>query len=406
MFSGTLIIAARTVKPKRRILLIAVGGLMMSVASIVGPIVGGVLTAGPGWRYCFIINLPASGVLMTAIILVCKLPPITRGEQKSWLAHARTFDFHGATLVLGTSIMLFLALHDVAGGRAWSNVRVIGLLLGSGLTTIILVIWLWYAGEMAIVPLRFMQNRAVASASLTALGTYGGLTTLLYFLPIYFEAADEKTPEHAAIALLPYILACAISSVIAGIFTTRTALPQMTAIMIFSVFGCTIAIVGAGLLSSIDFHTPHSRLTGFQIVYGLGMGIAIQQGQNALQFALHKDDIPIAMTLVQFYQALGGAVGASIGNAVFLAVLRGAKPLTPPGVTVEEIITEGEMAFRRLPIPFLPSWMKAFSKANQATFLFVVGLSVVSLVGACFMTTNGWRKQKKRRSGAWQMVDD
>ncbi|KAK6387877.1 hypothetical protein LTR65_008332 [Meristemomyces frigidus] len=207
-------------------------------------------------------------------------------------------------------------------------------------------------------------------------------------------ASIGMSAKASGIALLPYLLATALTSISTALLTTRTCLPQKTAVAIFAITGCGIAMLAAGLLITVDAHTLSSRVTGFQIMFGIGMGLAIQQGQNALQFELKQDDLMMGMTLVQFYQSLGGAIAGAAGEAVFVEIMRAAARQTPAGVDVGQVAAAGITAFRSLPVWCLESWLSAYDGAFHATFALVCALAGLALIGSCFMKTDGLKKRK------------
>ncbi|KAH9827690.1 MFS general substrate transporter [Teratosphaeria destructans] len=401
MFAGTLIICARAVEPGRRVLLMAVGGLMMSVAAIVGPLIGGALTAGIGWRWCFLINLPIVACLVLAVPFVLRFParPMMVAAKRNgmfWRARLKSFDVVGAALILVAAVMLFLALQYAADGMSWFSAKTTGLLVGSAATTAVLIFWLKRMRGNALIPLCLLTNPSVTSACIMALGLYGALTAFIYYLPVYFQAAMDMSAQRSAVALLPYLLSTTLTSIAVGASWQRIHLPPRIVVAALSFAGCGIAVIGAGLLTTVGPGTRETVVTGYQIIFGAGLGLAIQQGQNMLQFTLKGEELSVAMTLVLFCQMMGGAVAAAVGNAVFLAVLRKAAPKTPPGIGMEDVIHDGYRAFQALPVDYIASWLAAYGSAIRATFLLIVGLVAVAFFGAGVITFDGWRKQTER----------
>ncbi|KAF2767259.1 MFS general substrate transporter [Teratosphaeria nubilosa] len=393
MFAGTLIICARAVEPRRRVLLMAVGGLMMSVAAIVGPLIGGALTTGIGWRWCFLINLPIVGSLVLAVPFVFRFPApatmtTTKKDGELWRAKLKGFDVFGAALILGAAIMLFLALHDVLDGN---NVVFV---IGSVLLTLVLIGWLPLKKANAIIPVCLLTNPSVASGCIMALGLYGALTAFIYYLPVYFQAAIDMGAQRSAVALLPYLLSTTVTSIAVGALWQKVRLPPRIVVAALSLAGCGIAVIGAGLLTTVSPGTREIVVTGYQIMFGAGLGLAIQQGQNVLQFTLIEEELSVAMTLVLFCQMMGGAVAAAVGDAVFLAALRRAAPETPPEVDIEDVVNNGYRAFRALPADYIGYWLVAYGSAIRATFLLIVGLITVAFVGAGVMGIDCWKGER------------
>lgn len=267
MFPGTVIIGARIFRLEKRILLMALGGLTMSTASIVGPLLDGALTTAFSWRLCFIINSPLGGILLLAVCLALKLAPSYKAELE-WRQQLVFLVFLGALLLLGTATMLFFALHFVSAGQAFADRAVVVLLSGSGLATMLLVSWLWIRGESAIVPLHLLRNRTVASACIMAVGLYGGLTAALYYLLEYFQAVKGVSAYGAGKAIIPYLLATALSSILVAILATKTCLPNQTAIALSVICGCALAVVGGSSMTITKHTTNGGAMIAIQIVFG------------------------------------------------------------------------------------------------------------------------------------------
>jgi len=235
MFSGTLIIGARIVKPSWRIMIMALGRLTMSLASIAGPLLGGILTSKLDWNWCFLINLPIAGLTFLSVWLVLpSLVPTSMSPRRTWTGMLRSFDLLGALLLLGAAVMLFLALHYAADGFSWSSPRVLLLLVSAGATWSILVFWMRHAGERAIIQSWLMAHRTVAAAGLLAVGLCGALAVLVYYLPVYFQAVRAMSAKQSGVALLPYLVTMALSGVGSAWLTTRTCLPQRIAVAVFA----------------------------------------------------------------------------------------------------------------------------------------------------------------------------
>lgn len=92
----------------------------------------------------------------------------------------------------------------------------------------------------------------------------------IYYLPYFYQAKGD-TASKAGIAILPYMMAMVFGMLLGGFITTKTGRFWQNLII-----GPLIAAIGGGLLFTIDEHAPNSRLIGFQILLGLGIGLAYQ----------------------------------------------------------------------------------------------------------------------------------
>lgn len=192
-------------------------------------------------------------------------------------------------------------------GTPWSSAEVIGLLVGAFLTSVLFVVWLWYKGPTALIPLRILRQRTVAASCLLAFFLYAALLMHTYYLPIYFEAVRNDSAIHAGVNMIPYMCANALFGLIAGIVVSKNGLFAAPAIL-----GCAIGTIGAGLLSTLQVDTSSSMWIGYEILTSVGLGMAVQQGFTAVQTVLPLEDVPIGTAAVVACQSLGGAVFVSV----------------------------------------------------------------------------------------------
>ena len=78
-----------------------------------------------------------------------------------------------------------------------------------------------------------------------------------------------------------------------------------------------VLIIGIGLISTFKTNTGHAKWIGYQVIYGYGFGLGMQQANVGVQAALSRDDVPTGTSLLFFYQYLGGAIFASVANNIF-----------------------------------------------------------------------------------------
>lgn len=95
--------------------------------------------------------------------------------------------------------------------------------------------------------------------------------TLVYYLPIWFQAIEGNSAVEGGIHLLPMVLALVFASILTGQLTRRIGY-----YMPFLKFGICVTAVGAGLLNTLSINTIVGQWIGFQILYGYGLGSSAQ----------------------------------------------------------------------------------------------------------------------------------
>jgi hypothetical protein len=146
--------------------------------------------------------------------------------------------------------------------------------------------------------------------------------------------------------------------------------------------GAVIMPIGAGLISTFTVHTGHSKWIGYQVLYGFGMGLGMQQSSVAVQTVLQRRDVATGASLVFFFQGMGGALFSSIGNNIFDNKLKqGLQNI--PGLNAEIITNIGATNLKRVVSPQqLPSVLVAYNAALMQAFYVAAGVAAMSTIGA------------------------
>lgn len=112
--------------------------------------------------------------------------------------------------------MLLLAIQWGGSKHAWKSATIIGLIFGFAITMLIFAFWQWYLQEEASITPRIFKQRNVYSAVLMSFFGLGGVQTIAYFLPIWFQVIKHMTPVQSGIRFLPMVLANLVMAVLAG----------------------------------------------------------------------------------------------------------------------------------------------------------------------------------------------
>ena len=132
LFSGGMTIIGFSVPLRRRAIYIALLSSMFGISSVVGPILGGVLTDRATWRWCFWINLPFGGVALLTVFFFFK-NPAREHSDKTFKEKIQEIDLLGAFFLICAIVCLLLALQWGGSTYPWRNSKVWGLFLGFGL---------------------------------------------------------------------------------------------------------------------------------------------------------------------------------------------------------------------------------------------------------------------------------
>lgn len=193
---------------------------------------------------------------------------------------------------------------------------------------------------------------------------------------------------------LPMVIALIIFSIFSAFVTAKTG--YYTPFMLLSP---VLISTGAGLITTFQPDTPHSQWIGYQVIYGAGVGMGLQQAFVAVQSALSnfESDIPIGTSIITFSQVIGGAIFISIGQTMFSNKLTTeftsqVAPLLHGSVggNLGTIMQKGATVLKdMLPPDVVPVFLSAYNAALMWPFYVAVALGGFSIFGAMSVE---WRR--------------
>ncbi|KAB5536173.1 major facilitator superfamily domain-containing protein [Coniochaeta sp. 2T2.1] len=386
IFSGSTVILTHILPLQKRPMYVGLMGSMFGISSIIGPLLGGAFTDKVTWRWCFYINLPIGAVVFA--VLVFFLHVSHKKLQEPLAKQLMRLDPIGTAVFLPGVICFLLALQWGGTTYPWNSARVIALFVVAGVLLITFVgIQIWRQ-EGATIPPRIMKQRSIACGSLYAMFIGGGLVTMLYLLPIWFQAVKGTTAVHSGIDTIPMVLGLVFGAIISGAIITNTG--YYTPWMFVST---VLMSVGAGLTTTFKVHTGSGAWIGYQALFGLGLGCGMQQPGLAAQVVLDQSDVSVGIAIMFFANSLGGAVFSSIAQSLFVNQLGKELP-SITGIDVGAIIRAGATELARVvPDPAkLAEVLVVYNDALHDAFTVAVAVGALQVLPALGME---WRNIKK-----------
>ncbi|GJC80766.1 efflux pump roqT [Colletotrichum liriopes] len=392
ILAGTFTIIAVIVPLPKRPAYTGLVGAVYAIASVVGPLLGGVFTDKVTWRWCFYINLPIGAVALGIMVFIFNSPPAPEtGKDKSLLEKIFQIDPLGTIALMPAVICLLLALQWGGTTYPWIDARIIMLFVLSGLLSIGFAIIQIRNKENATLPVTVISQPSVAAACWFSLCTAGADFTMRQYIPIWFQAIKGVSAVNSGLMNLALILATALASILSGVGITKIGYynPFMIAATVFM-------SIGAGLITTWTPDVPTRDWIGYQVLYGLGSGQSMQTPLMVVQTVLPMTEIPLGTALVMFLQTLGGAIFISVAQNVFTNELRAGLARKLPNVNATAIVDGGANTIRMpgiLPTDELEAVIRIYSKSLTNSWYVAVALACGSVAGSLLLQ---WRTVKQQ----------
>ncbi|WP_293770881.1 MDR family MFS transporter [uncultured Corynebacterium sp.] len=303
MISSQAIIAEVTSARERGKYMGIMGGVF-GLSSVLGPVLGGWFTDGPGWRWGLWMNIPLG--LLAAIVCVIVLH-LRVGD-----ADIRRFDALGATFIAITTTSLILMTTWGGTQYEWSD----PIILTLGAITIvgaILTVIIESKAKDPLIPVHLFKNRNMVLT--TAAGTVLGLAMfgVLGYMPTYLQMVHTLTPTKAGLMMIPMMLGLIGTSTAVGFIIARPGHYKM-----YPIIGLIIVTGALFWMSRLTVEVSLVQLGWEFFVFGVGLGF-VQQVlvlivQNSFPVAL----VGTATAANNFFRQIGSAVGASLVGSLFI----------------------------------------------------------------------------------------
>jgi EmrB/QacA subfamily drug resistance transporter len=282
--------------PEKRGKMSGLFGAVFGLSSILGPLLGALITDNFSWHWIFYINVPL-GILSLVLIVPFYRESPTHSKQR--------IDWWGAITLVGAVVSLMFALELGGKNYAWNSIVILGLF---ATFAVLLILFIFLEQRVSEPIINFgMFRKQLYAASVAANLFYGiAFIVAMVYIPIFVQGVMGGSTTNSGLVLIPMTLGSVVGAQIGGLLITRTSFRN---IMMGS---CLLFIAGMYLLSTLTPDTTKSTLMMYMILTGFGVGFSFSVlGTSAIQ-SFGARERGSATATSTFLRTLGMTLGITI----------------------------------------------------------------------------------------------
>ena len=295
------IIMADIISPRERGRYMGLFGAVMALGTIGGPLLGGFITEGIGWRWNFYVAIPFAIAALIILQLTLHLPH--RATRKARI------DYLGIVLLSASVSLLLIWITNAGKSYDWWSIETI-LMAGGALLGAILFVLVELRSREPLIPLSLFRNRTFTLATIASIATGIAMFGTSVFLSQYMQMARGATPAEAGLMTLPMIAGLLIASIVVGQLISRFGHWKP-----YLIVGSVLLIAGSSLLATLHYDTPFILVSVYMFLLGAGVGMTMQNLVLIVQNTARPEEMGVASSGVAFFRSLGGTVGVSVMGA-------------------------------------------------------------------------------------------
>ncbi|MFE6256426.1 DHA2 family efflux MFS transporter permease subunit [Agromyces sp. NPDC057865] len=388
LMSLVMIAVALIISPRERGKYMGIVGGVMAMATIGGPLLGGVVTDAFGWRANFFLGIPFAIVAIILIQRTLHLPKSTRTTVK--------IDYVGAVL-LAVGVSLLLVWVSMGGNQFDWNSMTSFVVIGISAAAIIGFIITEFLVEEPIVPMSLFANRTFTLAVIASISVGVAMFATSVFLAQYFQLARGATPTESGLMTIPMVVGQMGASIGIGALVSRFGKWKG-----WMLLGSALIVAGVSLMATLRYDTDFLWVSVFMVVLGAGLGMVMQNLTLVVQNDTPASQLGAASSNVNFFRSIAGTIGVTIMGSVLATqvtthVKDGLASFTP--TSPDEVAALQGLAGGAVPkVSELPDAIRvivegAYGHGIADVFIIAIPLAVLSLIAIAFLPNKPLSRQ-------------
>ena len=393
-------IIASVVPARERGKYMGIMGSAFAVSSVAGPLIGGWLTEGPGWRWAFAINFPLGIIALIAAAIFLKVPKHHSGPRPK-------IDFAGMALV--SIITSCIVLTSAWGGHdyEWGSWQINGLIVVGVLALIAFIIVELKVSE-PVIPMYLFKNRDFLLCTIAGLFIGVGMFGVLSYMPTYLQMVHGIDATVAGLMMVPMMGTMLISSTVVGFVVSRTGKYKK-----YPLVGVLLMASSMVLLSQLKADSAAWETIACLALLGLGLGLSMQTLVLVVQNAFPVAMVGTATASNNYFRQVGATLGMAFIGSVFTQRLldnikEGMTNLatSAPSHPMPKVSSSGltPKIVSDMPEPLHSLIINSYNDALVPLYLWVAPLAVLGFLFLCFLPNTPLAKSLKSETAKRERV--